>query len=561
MGISGGSPSPGRLMSTAMKYRFETFTLDTALFELRQGEKTVHVEPLVFDLLHCLVSRAGEVLTREQIIARVWDGRFVSDATVSSAIKAARRALGDDGERQAFIRTVRGRGFQFTAVVEEIPPASGAQVSAQAPLKPPEPRIAGTATPDTADSASQSVAHPGQTSSLAASLRIAVLPLFPLSNEPELQIFGDAISQEIILELSRLHWLSVIARGSSFQFRGQEIDLVDAQKRLSADYFVTGTILGSGDRCMLTVELCHAKSGNVLWADSFAAKSEELMHLRSSLAGQIVATLEPRIQANEAAASVHVPTEQLDAWAAYHRGLWHMYHLSERRSDEAAKLFRHAISLDPMFARAHAGLSFSHFHKALVREDGDIDDQVQETRRHAERAMELDPLDPFVNLSFGRSKWIAGDLEGGLVWMERASAISPNFVFALYNRALIGTLLGEGSANETRIIQAIDLSPIDPLSYAMLATRALTYVVRSDFETACAWADQAARAPHAHVQIFAIGAFTNELAGNRARADAHVAELRRRRPHFVAADFLRSFPLPPGPIRTRVEKSLGRLGL
>ena len=527
-----------------MQYRFHEFALDLEAYELRRGGHVVHVEPLVFDLLRFLIANAGRVLTRDEIIADVWQGRFVSDTAVSSAIKAARKALGDSGETQTYIRTVRGRGFQFIADALSAAPTS-LQVVERPDHDPP------TATPEL------TTAKPALTSPP----RIAVLPLFPLTMDDELRLLGDAISQEVILELARLHWLFVIARGSSFQFRGQTIDLARAGSVLGADYFVSGTIVRAGRDCIITIELCRPASGHVIWADSITSPSDGLMHMRSKLAAQIVGALEPRIQLNETMTAAKVPTEQLDAWAAYHRGLWHMYRFNVRDNTIAAGLFAHAIRLDPAFARAHAGLSFTHFQSALIGYAPDLDAEKRLARRYADRSMELDPLDPFVNLTMGRTEWISGNLEAGLSWMERSVSLSPNYAFAIYNSALVGTLLGDGETNETRVTKAIALSPIDPLSYAMLATRALTYAVRGDFATAAGWANRAAQAPHAHIQIFAIAAFSNELAGHRAHADTLVGQIRTLNPAYTAGDFLRAFPLAQGDVRAQIGQSLSRLGL
>jgi DNA-binding winged helix-turn-helix (wHTH) protein/tetratricopeptide (TPR) repeat protein len=526
-----------------VKYRFDEFSLDLAAYELRRGDVPVHVEPLVFDLLRFFVSNPGRILTRDELIDAVWQGRFVSDATVASAIKAARKALGDSGEKQTCIRTVRGRGFQFIAV-----PTSDVSVAEVRELPEAEPQDRTVA---------QAAAKPMHFSPP----RIAVLPLFPLAMDDGLRLLGDAIAQELILELARLHWLFVIARGSSFQFRGLELDLSNAGSVLGADYFVTGTIAKAGKDSIITVELSRPDSSNVIWADSITVPSDGLMHMRSTLAARIVGALEPRIQQNEALTAAKVPTEQLDAWAAYHRGLSHMYRFNNRDNAIATGLFTHAIGLDPSFARAQAGLSFTHFQSALLGYSPDVESERRKARGHADRGMELDPLDPFVNLTMGRVEWIAGKLETSLGWIERSISLSPNYAFAIYNSALVGTLLGEGEANEARVMKAIVLSPIDPLSYAMLATRALTYAVRSDYPAAAEWANRAVQSPNAHIQIFAIAAFANELAGKRAQADEHVRHIRSINPAFTSADFLESFPLAPGRVRAQVEQSLARLGL
>lgn len=506
---------------------------------LRDGGRAVHVEPLVFDLLVFFVERAGQVLARDLIIEQVWDGRIVSDATVSSCIKSARKALGDTGDSQTYIRTIRGRGFQFVANVASVPAE-------------PEPTV--KLRPMAADRAEPSA-------SVSSAPKVAVLPLFPLSSDPEVALLGDALAQEIILELARLHWLLVVARGSAFKFRGQEIDLASVGGILGADYCVTGTIARNAGQCVISVELCRTSDAGLVWAERFATPDGEIMHMRSTIAGEIVSALETRIQQFEALQSSRVPTEHLGAWAAYHLGLWHMLRFNRQDNAIAAGLFTKAVGLDARFARAHAGLSFTHFQNAFLGFVPDTAAELAHLRSHAEKSLELDPLDPVVNLTMGRAEWLAGSLEGAVDWMERAIALSPNYAFAIYNSALIGTFLGDGDANEPKVVRAITLSPVDPLNYAMLATRALTHMVRGNYATAAEWADRAVRAPNAHVQIYAIAAFANELNGNRAKAETYVAHIRRAMPGFDRSEFLKLFPFRDAARHEEIAASLRRLGL
>ncbi|MGA7328611.1 MAG: winged helix-turn-helix domain-containing protein [Rhodomicrobium sp.] len=526
--------------ANAMRYRFDEFELDTDQFSLLGKSASIHLEPMVFDLLCFLIENAGQVLTREAIIEHVWEGRSVSDATISSCIKSARKALGDSGQSQTYIRTVRGRGFQFTAPVE-----GSATETIRRPAQTLQPPIN----------------EPGRLYPPIAPPKIAVLPLFPLSQDPQLRLMGDALAQEVILELSRLHWLFVIARGSSFHFRGQELDFARASEILGASYFLTGTIARQASQLVIGAELCRWPEHNVIWADRFTMPADEIMQMWSHIAGQIVAALEPRIQLAEALQAAKLPTEDLDAWAAYHRGLRHMYRFNKRDNSLAEHLFTRALNLDPGFARAHAGLSFTHFQNAFLGFSLDQGDETRKARKHAVACMDLDPLDPFVNLTMGRAEWLSGDLEAALPWLDRSIALSPNYAFGIYNSALIGALLGEGEDSEIKVAKAIALSPIDPLNYAMLATRALTHSIRGNYLAAAEWADQAVRSPNAHIQIFAIAAFSNELAGNKGKAEEYVRHIRLSNPNYDRSAFLKSFPFRDGKTRMQVEQSLQRLRL
>jgi tetratricopeptide (TPR) repeat protein len=320
------------------------------------------------------------------------------------------------------------------------------------------------------------------------------------------------------------------------------VDLALAGDALGAEYILTGTILLQAKLSIVTVELCRAHGGEVIWAGRFTPTVDQLMHMCSTLASQIVGALEPRIQLSEAKQVANVPTEQLDAWAAYHRGLWHMYRFNARDNALAGEHFAHAVRLDPAFARAHAGLSFTHFQNAFLGFASDTEGERRHARVSAAKSMDLDPFDPFVNLTMGRCEWLDGNLEACLPWIERSVSLSPNYAFAIYNGALVGTLLGDAHHNEERVKRAISLSPIDPLNYAMLATRALIHAVRGNYAEAAHWAARAIASPNAHVQIYAIAAITHELAGLHELAAGYSAHIHRTYPTYKGTDFLGSFP-------------------
>ena len=518
-----------------MRYRFGTFELDTETFELRRAGAGIHVEPLIFDLLRFLVEHPGKVLSRNAIVDAVWEGRIVSDSTISGAIKSARKALADDAR---LIKTVRGRGFQF---IGEVTPDK----DAQAPLA--------TVTGEPGASAPQ---HP-----VASRPSIAVLPLHVLTPDASNLGLGDAVSQEVILELSRLHWMFVTARGSSFQFRDPSTDLASISSILGVRYILAGTIAIHSGQVTVAVELSIGRSGEIVWAERFEMPLEQLLQLRSTIAANIVAVVETRIHAKEALEASRLPTEDLDAWSAYHRGLWSMYRFTQSDNEEAARLFHRAIAVDPGFARAYAGLSFTHFQNAFLDYSVDRAGNRDLARRYAEKSLELDPLDPFCNLTMGRSSWLEGDLFSAMPWLERSIDLSPNYAFALYNRSLLSVLRGDGMEGETGATKALALSPIDPLGYAMLGTRAMSHMVQGEYEEAVEWVDKAIAAPNAHVHIHVIAALGHELAGYHERAAKCVATIRRLNAKFDQDDFFRAFPFEDAGFLAAAKEALARHGL
>jgi TolB-like protein/Tfp pilus assembly protein PilF len=526
-----------------MIYRFDDFELDTDRFELRRSGDVLPVEPQVFALIELLVSNHHRLVTKDEINLRVWGGRVVSEAVVSSRIRSARRAIGDDGKTQRLIRTVHNRGFRF--VGEPRLDESIAVDRAVIPARPEEP----------ADQR-----EPGPAAA-AGRPSIAVLPFQMLGGDVRYETLADALAHDVIIELSRLHWLFVIARGSSFRFRGADVDLGHAADLLGVRYLLTGSIMVHEGRSIVTAELVQADDGRVLWADRLEGALDDLLGLRFTIATRIVAALETRIPANEANRAASLPTESLDAWSAYHRGLWHMYRFNAHDNEIAARMFDRAVSVDSGFARAHAGLSFTHFQNAFVGYSADPENDRKLARQYAERSLELDPFDPFANLTMGRADMLSGDLERSATWFDRSIELSPNFAFAIYNRALIDAIGGHGAESEASVTRAIALSPLDPLHYAMLSTRALSHLVRGDYETASMWAERGANAPNAHVLIFAIAAVANELAGKRQEAEHWAARVHSPKSGYTRETFFRSFPFRDEAMFAAAEAAFERLGL
>ena len=314
-----------------------------------------------------------------------------------------------------------------------------------------------------------------------------------------------------------------------------------------------------GRRTAVTVELVEVAGGRVLWADRFEGPLEDLLPLRLTIAANVASAIEIRLAANEAERTAELPTENLDSWAAYHRGLGHMFRFNPHDNAVAASLFDRALSADPGFARAHAGLSFTHFQNAFVGFTKDAERHRCLARAHAERGMELDPIDPFTNLTIGRADMLEGDIEGAANWFNRANELNPNYAFAVYNRALTDAIVGAGAQSEAGAMKAMALSPIDPLHYAMLTTRALSHIVRGEYPAAVTWAERGAKAPNAHAHIVLIAALAHELNGHHDDAARWIRELGRRDGSYDVATFHRAFPFRDASTQAVITATLERL--
>jgi tetratricopeptide (TPR) repeat protein len=236
-------------------------------------------------------------------------------------------------------------------------------------------------------------------------------------------------------------------------------------------------------------------------------------------------------------------------------------HLYTREGNIAADaLFRRAVELEPGFARAHAGLSFVHFQNAFQRHLPDREGEIERARARAERGLELDPLDPFVNLNLGRSFWLRQDLDAAVPWLERAIELSPNYAQGLYSRSLIDSLAGRSELALAGADRAIGLSPLDPLLYAMRATRALARITDGDYAEAARWGEVAARTPRAHVLIAMIAMVSHGLAGDAAAARRWAAAVRGNRPDASRTQFFEALPVQDRETRRRLIRGLEASG-
>ncbi|MBI1365747.1 MAG: transcriptional regulator [Alphaproteobacteria bacterium] len=525
-----------------MIYCFGDFELDTSKVELRRQGAAQAIERQVFALLLLLVENRDRMVSKDEIIEKIWDGRIVSDSAIASRIKSARQSIGDDGKTQNYIKTIHGRGFRFVG---------------EAILRQDARVIAPSGGEEGEESVSISAAKADVT---AGRPSIAVLP-FKLIGVPDPYApIAEALPHDLISSLSRLRWLFVIARASSFRFRSGGHDLGAIGPALGARYCVSGDVEMAGGKIAIAVELGDTRSGAALWGERYAARFDDVHAIREEIIASIVSALEIQISANEALAARLKSPDQLDAWSAYHLGLGRLYRFNRQDNAAAAAMFERAISLDPGFARAHAGLSSTHFQNAFLKYTPDRDSARKLARQCAERAVELDPLDPFANFAMGRAYWIENDVAGGMAWLERSVSLSPNYAQGFYARAWADTVLGHDAAGEESADLALSLSPLDPFRYAMLGVKAFAHAARDEYADAAHWAELSARSPGAHVLIAAIALAAHGLNGDREKAAFWAQNIRKRKPDLTSADFIEAFPFEREDMRRRMAQALQAYG-
>ncbi|MGC3940996.1 winged helix-turn-helix domain-containing tetratricopeptide repeat protein [Roseobacter sp. EG26] len=523
-----------------MRLMLDGYLVDTKRAEIVGPKGLVHVERLPFKLVVLLITNRDRVVSRSDLIEKIWDGRIVSEATISTAIKQARKAIGDNGTKQSAIKTVHGLGYRFVAEVKEVIAAQAEDIAASdvsmGPLRTPE-------------------------NPVIESPCIAVMKFTMTRMDTSLAWLTHAMPSELLSGLSRMRWLHVISRGSSFQFDPGTLDPVNAGARLGVRYVLMGSMEASDTEITVSVELAAAQDGKILWSETFTTDLSGIQTARQRIVSSVVGALELELPAYEATRSRRLAHDEFDAWSHFHVGLSHLYKFREDHNQSAAKHFDAALKLDPGFARAHAGQSFTHWQTAFMQYDKDREQALQRALKSAELALEIDPLEPFANFNMGRARWLQGDIKGGEMWLDRALSINPNFAQSHYSKGLMQLLDGKPDDAIALAKRAMSLSPLDPISYAMLSVQALSKIAQEDFVGAGKLIDRALQTPSVHFYINLIAACVKELEGNHQTALHHVEQAKRQRPDVTSNLFFGAFPFRDGRMRRTISDTLGKLGL
>lgn len=519
-----------------MIYEFSPFRLDTDRAELSGPAGHVALEPKAFALLTLLVENHHRVISKDEMIATVWGGRFLSDDAVSTALKLVRKAVNDDGKAQAYVRTVRGRGHRFVAKV---------QICTNAP--PP-------AQPQTRPAQEPEAGHDGRPT-------LAVLPFSRLGLSEGLGMVADAIPAELISSLSRLRWLRVIARESTFRFRHDDVDHATINSVLGAGFCLTGRVEQLGNRLGVSVDLSDTRSGSVIWSERIERPLDDVHEIRLLIVAAVLSALDLRIPLAEAELARTRAVEHLDAWGLYHLGLSHMYRFNSHDNAIAGGLFRRATTLDANFAAAFAALSFTSYQDAAMGFAVDRAAAVASARAAAERAIELDPLDPSANSAIGRMHILNHEPDDGLIWLDRAVDLSPSYAKGHYARSMIHVLAGRTAETRAGLDLATVLSPLDPLLGPMRGMRAISLLMDGDHEAAADWAVRSAQTSSAHFIAVMFAVVACQRAGQTARAAHWLAVLRDRRPDARASHFFNALPFADPAFRVTVLAALKAAGI
>ena len=451
-----------------MRYLFEEYAFDTDRRELHRGTDVVSVAPQVFDLLDYLIRNRERVVSKDDLVNAVWDGRIVSDAALTTRLNAARSAIGDSGEQQRLIKTLPRKGFRFVGAVREAQqPAAAAAVDH--PEESPKPALA-----------------------LPDKPSIAVLPFANLSSDPEQEYFTDGMVEDIITGLSRSKSLFVIARHSTFTYKGKAVDIKQVGRELGVRYVLEGSVRKAGNRVRITAQLIEAATGAHLWADRFDSQLEDIFDLQDQVTSNVIGAIFPQLERAEIERAKRKPTESLQAYDYYLRALSSIYQFTREENIEALKLSQAANLIDPKFAAAYAIGAYCYLQRKLFGWRSDAAQERVEARRLVKRAIELDKDDPTVLAMAGQViSDLVGEVEDGAVLISRAINLDPNLVIARHSGGWEQLWLGNVDAALEQFHVAVRLSPLDPLLFFAQTGIAYAHFMAGRYDKGSSWARSA----------------------------------------------------------------------
>jgi TolB-like protein/Tfp pilus assembly protein PilF len=490
-----------------VRFRFDNHELESELRELTRDSVRIPVQPQVFDLLLFLVENRDRVVSKDDLVAAVWGNRPISDSALNSRINAVRKALQDDGKAQRVIRTIPRKGFRFVGDCVELVPAAKAVAAGPAPL----PAAVGSDRP-----------------------AIAVLAFQNMSDDTEQEYFCDGISEDILTALSKVRWFFVIARNSSFTYKGRNVNIRQIAEELRVRYVVEGSVRKAGDRVRITAQLNDASTESHIWAEHFDRELVDVFAVQDEITNAIVAALEPQIYAAENFRAKRKPPANMDAWDLLMRALSHYWRVTREDLLAAQALLEQAIAIDPNYGQAQALLATSHLLGAHLGW-AEFVKAVPIAERAAAAAVQLDREDAWAHTALGSVYFSTRRLDDALSEFETALRLNPNFCLAQGYYALALSYASRTEDSFEAAQRAIRLSPRDPALAIYYAIAGYARFLSRQYDEAIALAREAIRHRGDLTGAYRVLCVSAAMSGDAATAEMALAELRRVQPSISLA--------------------------
>ena len=429
--------------------RFGPFCLNLDRRELTRDGAGVRLGSRALDILCELVAAEGQLVTKDELMARVWPGAVIEDNAIQVHVSALRKVLDDGNVGHSLLATVAGRGYRFADAIQR----------------------ASAGNPDVGD------AFRGKPS-------IAVLPFANLSGERDQEYFADGVAEDIITNLARSRWFLVIARNSSFAFKGQPQDARRIAGELGVRYVLEGSVRRAGDRVRITAQLVDASNGTQLWAERYESQLSDVFAVQDEITQSVAGAIEPELLKTEGQRATQRRTDQLNAWDLVRQGTWQFHQVTKASHFLARDLFRKAVALDTQLAEAHMWLG--RVNESIVGygwSDSPAAD-LREAVQSCLRGVRLDERDPYGHYSLAMSYLFSGALEQAVQSAERAAELSPSFALGQLGVGMARLYAGDAAGAVQPLKRGLRLNPFDPQNFHWHRCLALAQLLDGDPEGA-----------------------------------------------------------------------------
>jgi TolB-like protein len=500
---------------------------------LMSGARNVHLTPKALALLNYIANRPGEVVTKEQLFGAVWPEVNVGDAALVTCIQELRRALKDDARRPRYIETLHRRGYRFVGKLSEAPSPAANDFGV--------------------DNQARALPLPNRPS-------IAVLPFANMSEDPDQEHFADGISEDLITDLSRIHWLFVIARNSTFVYKKRAVDVKQVAWELGVRYVLEGSVRRAGKRIRINAQLVDAITGGHHWAERYDRELGDIFAVQDEITRNVVAAIEPRLLAAEGIRTLSRSPDDLGAWERVARAENDVWRLTRADYATAIKGLEQTVEIYPDYAPARSRLAFCLLFSAHM---GWIDREygLLTGRRHAIRAVELDGGDSWGQAALGylgMMEWRTGE---SIAAFRRAVELNPNSAKA---HGDLGRGLAFAGQDREAIAQAQDairLSPLDPDMALFLGAIAVAHYGAGRYVESLRFAEELLRSRPGFQGAQRMRCASLAQTGRIDEARSFLAMIRREQPQ-LSIDWIRaSVPYQTPELMERFLDGMRKAGL
>jgi TolB-like protein len=512
-----------------LRYLFEDYALDPDCRELRRGTTPLSVEPQVFDLLLYLVRNRDRVVSKDDLLAAVWEGRIVSESALSTRINAVRAVLGDNGEAQRLIRTLPRKGLRFVGAVLE----SDRVVNAR---------------PD------------NQALAISDKPSIAVLPFTNLSGDPEQDYFADGIVEDITTALSRNRAFFVVARNSSFTYKGKQVAIEQVARELGVRYVLEGSVRRAGSRVRVTGQLIEAGSGHHLWADRFDGRMSDIFDLQDQIVTRVVGAMAPQLEKAEIDRARRSATGDLAAYDLYLQGLDSWNRWTQEGNARALQLFYAAMEKDSEFSTPYGLAASCHL---LAKANGWASTfDVKEISRLVDLAADIGKEDPVALCWAGHvHAYFFKDVERALLLVDHALELDVNLAVAWQRSGWVRGYAGDSDGAIESLNRAMRLNPLDPRVFLTYSAMAFAHFIAGRDADASGWAATALRVKPNWLPALRVVIASNAMRGQADEARRALSLYSRIDPQVSIARICEFYPLRRDVDRQRLILGMRKAGV